>query len=51
MLFKYEQKTKNSLTFPFKCTEMGKYLQKHIAFSDYKVIFSNNLTIVNFKGV
>lgn len=31
---------------------MGKYLQKHIAFfSDYKVIFSNNLTGVSFKGI
>lgn len=26
-------------------------VRKHIAFSDYKVIFSNNLTIVNFKGI
>lgn len=30
---------------------MGKCLQKHIAFSDYKVIFSSNLTRVNFKGI
>lgn len=39
--------------FPFKITEMGKYLQKHIAFffSDYKVIFSNNLTGVSLKGI
>lgn len=43
-------KTKN-LVFPFKMTEMGTCLQKHIAFSDYKVIFSSNLTIVNFKGI
>lgn len=37
------KKCKNSI-FPFKITEMGKCLQKHIAFSDHKVIFSNNLT-------
>lgn len=49
MLFK-KKKTKNSV-FPFKITEMGKCLQKHIAFSDYKVIFSSNLTRVNFKGI
>lgn len=37
--------------FPFKIREMGKCLQKHIAFfSDYKV-FSNNLTGVSFKGI
>lgn len=41
---------KNSV-FPFKITGMGMCLQKHIAFSDYKVIFSNNLIIVNFKGI
>lgn len=47
MLFK---KTKNSV-FPFKITGMGRCVQKHIAFSDYKVIFSNNLTTVHFKGI
>jgi hypothetical protein len=29
----------NYSNFPFKVTEMGEYLQKHIAFSDYTVIF------------
>lgn len=30
---------------------MGKCLQKHIASSDYKVVFSSNLTVVNSKGI
>lgn len=30
---------------------MGTCPQKHIAFWDYKVIFSSNLTVVNFKGI
>lgn len=45
------KKLRTHLMFPFKITKMGKYLQKHIAFSDYRVIFSNNLTSVNFRGI
>ena len=43
------KKTKGLLIFPFRITEMGKRLQKHIAFSDYTVLFSNNLTGVSFE--